>query len=455
VLYDLRGRDGRELRLSARLSSRPGAGPTTAHVRWVFRDEARRALASGVIDETLAPAPEDRIIEEPEAVPTEPLVGHLWPPPSASTLEIASDPPALIAVDSPGFPPADGSPDFGSKPLTALRHAPVERPMWFRVRPSNEDELRAGGRMERLRSATRLDRLPVPPPPSGLAETLVPLERPPAFKLLLPYAPGARPADRGVFWPLSSEVASKVTLEPLPGSSSGARLPLNLLYFGAAPLERQEVAIRVDAAEPIRAKLLTSRGTLALPPLPAGAHRVTVGFDQGRSPARGPTPAPHLFLDHPTGSPTPFHFVTVHPLRAGARATLRLKKSDEARSLGAVLYFDGAPGEDARLEVTIDRGHRDEPATRFSRSRTRLVRTLPVQTTAVRGASFLNRRAARVWASAPIFVGLGDDIPAGRHLVSLTLKGTTAKAFVRFFSYGGPQHRPERYSAFGEFRSYP
>ncbi|HEY3449394.1 MAG TPA: hypothetical protein VGK67_23775 [Myxococcales bacterium] len=454
VVYDLRGRAERELRLSARLRAHPDDKPAMAHVRWTMRDEQRRAVASGTVAQALAPTPEDRIDEEPGAVPTEALAAYLWPPVSASTLEIASDPPALVAVDSPGFaPPPIEEPQASSiKSATALRHGPVERPLWFRVRPSNEDDLLAGGRIERLRSAVRLERIPPRPPPAGLAESLEPLEKPPMFTLLAPGKPDAPLPDRGVWWPLSNGVGSVVRFEPLPGSSPEARVPWNLLYLGDASIAMQEVAIRVDSDEASRATLFTPRGVLALAPAAPGAHRVRIGIGEEKA---APGVMPRLFVNHPTGSQALFRSFSVFPLSQGERTTLRLHKNADTRSLGVVLYFDGFPGEHVGLEATIDAGHRSPPLTRSSRLRTRLTRTVPVHADALPGASYLNRSTEGVWGSPPLFVGLADDIPAGDHLISLALKGTSARVFARFFSYGGPQSRPERFNAFGEARSIP
>lgn len=453
VVYDLRGREGRELHLTVRLKAHPDDGPTTAHVRWTMRDEARRVLASGALTQALSPALEDRIDEAPGLVPTEPAKAYLWPPPSASTLEIASDPPALIAVDSPAFAPlADEPRDPEQKPVAVLRHAPVERPLWFRVRPINEDELHASGRVERLRNAIRLDRLPPHAPPIAGAVALEPLEKPPKFSLLAPGKPDASLPALGVWWPLPNGVASTVHFEPPPGSSPGVRLPWHLLYLGDASSAKHEAAIVVDSGEATRAMLFTSRGTLAFAPASAGAHRVEVTIAKKRATAG---PALRLFVDRPTGSGAPYRFFGVYPLRSGKRATLRLHKSAGTRSLGAVLYFDGSPGENARLEVTVDGGHRAPPASRFSRLRSRLTRVLPIRADALPGASYLNRKTGGVWGSTALFVGLADDLPAGHHLVAVALKGTNARAFVRFFSYGDPQSKPERFSAFGEFRSDP
>lgn len=453
VVYDLRGREGRELHLTVRLKARPDDGPTTAHVRWTMRDEARRAIASGELTQALSPALEDRIDEAPGMVPTEPARAYMWPPPSASTLEIAADPPALIAVDSPGFAPGVAEPrDRDRRPVTVLRHAPVERPLWFRVRPINEDELLAGGRVERLRSALRLDRLAPHAPPAAGAVALEPLEKPPKFSLLAPGKPDVSLSALGVWWPLPNAVASTVRFDPPPGSSPGVRLPWHLLYLGDASSAKQEAAIRVDSGEATRAMLFTSRGTLAFAPVTAGAHRVEVAIAKKKAAAG---PALRLFVDHPTGSQAPYRFFGVYPLRPGRRATIRLHKSAGMRSLGAVLYFDGPPGEHASLEVTIDGGRRAAPISRFSRLRSRLTRVLPIHADALEGASYLNRKTVGVWGSAALFVGLADDLPAGNHFVAVALKGTNAKAFVRFFSYGDPQSRPERFSAFGEFRSDP
>jgi hypothetical protein len=452
VVYDLRGRAGRELHVTARLRVRPGDGPTPAHVRWTVRDGARRPIASGELVQPLAPAPEDRIDEDPSAVPSEPATAYVWPPPSAATLEITADPPALIAVDSPGFdaPPAPPG-ETGVRPPTALRHAPVERPLWFRVRPGNEDALLASGRVERLRSAARLEAVPAPPPPTVHAETLKPLERAARFTVLVPGKPDAPLPAVGGWWPLPNGVSANVRFDAA-GSSAGARVPWNVLFLGDASRDRQEAIIRIDAAETTRARLFTSRGTLALPPASPGVHRVEVSIERRKGTARS---APRVFVDHPTGSTPPFRAFSVYPLRTGKRASVRLQKSADPRALGAVLYFDRPPGEHATLEVTIDGGRRTPPPSRTSRLRSRLTRALPVRAEALPGATYLNRSGRGVWGSEPLFVGLADDLPAGGHLVSLVLKGTSANAFVRLFSYGGPQHPPERFATFGEFRSAP
>lgn len=132
---------------------------------------------------------------------------------------------------------------------------------------------------------------------------------------------------------------------------------------------------------------------------------------------------------------------------------MRLTKSAQPRSLGALLYFDGAPGERATLEVTVDAEHRNPPAARASRRRSRMSRVIAIEAEAVPGATYLDRRGPAVWATAPIFLGLGDDLAPGSHFISMVLKGTRTRAFARFFSYGGRTLNPERISAFGEFRS--
>jgi hypothetical protein len=79
-----------------------------------------------------------------------------------------------------------------------------------------------------------------------------------------------------------------------------------------------------------------------------------------------------------------------------------------------------------------------------------LVRSSSVHADPLAGASFLNRSAASVWGSEPIFVQLGDDLAAGDHLISLRLEGTTQRGFARFFSYGGSGGHQARISVVGE-----
>src|SRR5206468_2561419 len=102
------------------------------------------------------------------------------------------------------------------------------------------------------------------------------------------------------------------------------------------------------------------------------------------------------------------------------------------------VYADGPPRGPVALEAIVDAGKRPRPRSGQSQSFTRLRRTIPLGFARLEGARYLNRAQGPVWASAPVFVPLGDDLPRGSHLVALRLRGLDAHPMARFFSYGGP-----------------
>jgi hypothetical protein len=155
-------------------------------------------------------------------------------------------------------------------------------------------------------------------------------------------------------------------------------------------------------------------------------------------------------VDHPTGGAAAYRTFGAYELSPGSPSLVRLAKGTAPRALGVVIYFDGAPAPHARLRVVIDAGRRAAPPGRAARARTRLVRTVPLAVVPQPTAAFLNRSASGVFAAAPLFVGLEDDIPAGPHTLRVTLEhGGRPRAFARYFSYNGSL-RPERIDGFGQ-----
>jgi hypothetical protein len=165
-----------------------------------------------------------------------------------------------------------------------------------------------------------------------------------------------------------------------------------------------------------------------------GKHRLRIELP-------GAVAAGRFFVDQPVAGGTAFRKTQVSVLPDG-RARVPLAKAGAARALGVVVYLDHAParGEAAELEVTIDGNQRPRRrAGGWSRFYTRLQRRTPLRFQRTSSAIYLNRAGGgEVWASDPVFFRLGDDLPAGSHLVALRTRGLGARPSARFFSYGGP-----------------
>ncbi len=434
LVYDLGGRGGAELRLSARAIVDPSGGETPFRLRWRMLDRQGIAVASGEIPGASVPAPEDRIDSEPLRVPAQPFYAYLWPPRSAERLEISADRPVALGVSSPGFAP---DPFVGPRPgfddTVVQRFQREERPSWFRVRPVGEPELWATQRILQLRSAVRIENAPESPPPPMEAESFAPVGGPPRLLLVAPAAEDADARDRGCWWPIRAGVETAVVLEPPAGSAADARVQPSLLYAGDAALAGREAQVTVDGRPAARLAIFSPRGQVALPFLAPGSHRVKV--DPG-APAR-------LFLDRPVPG-TPLHRAYgVYEMEPGAPLRIRLAKGPGPRSLGVTIYFDGRPSPQARVAARIDGGLRSARPGSASLGWTRLERVAPVRGGPSEGAFYLNRTSGPVWASQPIFVPLHDDLAPGVHEVALTVENARTRAFARFFGYGaaGPAER--------------
>ncbi len=439
LAWDLAGRGGAEVRLSARVLLGSANEETPFRLRWRALDGRGEALAGGEILLSARPAPEDRVDGEPFLVPAQPAYAYLWPPSSAERLEIRADRAVALGLSSPGFAPdpfAGPRPGFAASVVQRFHRE--ERPAWFRVRPLDEAGLEAAGRLVRLRSAVRLEQVPEPPPVPPEAESFEPTGGPPRLLLLAPAPPGAAPRDRGCWWPFPAGAEIPVRLAPPPGSPPGARVQPTLLYAGEAGLAGREALVVVDGRPVARLPIVSSRGLAALPFLSPGTRRLRV--DPG-APAR-------LFLDRPVeGSPF-YRAHGVYEISDGAVLRVRLPKGSGSRSLGVALYFDGRPSPQARLEARIDGGRRRPRTGTASTGWTRLERLSPLRAEPAPGALYLNRAGATIWASAPVFVPLHDDLRPGVHEIAVALRGAGARAFARFFGYGadGPAERVGHFS---------
>lgn len=436
VLYDLTGRSGAELRLTARALVSPGDASPALAVTWKMLGATGAVLASGRISGPAILQPEDRIDEKPGQLLAEGVAQYLWPVPGAASLQLTAERPTAVGVSSPGF-----EPPLPARSATRQVHLPQQKPSWFRIRPANEEALESQGRMVRLRLAGRLVPEPALPPAPADAESLEPVGSPPRLLLVTNGRPGAPPPAHGALWSIpTGEAAFEIKLAP--GTADSARWSPHLVYAGPASIAQGQAIVSVDGAVAVQAPLFTARGALNLPPLPSGKHRLKAQLGEGA----------RAFLDAPVEGGSLFRSTSVFELEPGAATRIKLHKGEGPRSLGAVFYFDQRPGPGTQLIAKVDGGSRGAVAPRQSRLRTRIRREVPLTAERAPGAFYLNRTSAEVWATPAVFVGLGDDLAAGDHEIDLELKGTAGRAFARFFAYGGPPP-VERVVGVGQARS--
>lgn len=461
VSYDLAGRGDHELRLVARArlsrAEADAADPLPpATLRWRLLDARGQALASGNWPVPRLPAPEDRIAEAAplaenatdeapslptvDALPSEPQTGYLWLPPGAARLELVADAPLYATVASPGAP---APPPPAEPPPVELLHAPppVTARAFYPLQPEQRLALGSAGRLIHLALTTRLA---PPPPPAGLppgsrAESVTPQARLPRFTLLAPARrepAAARTTTAPTWYPLPTANAT-LRIVPPRGVSAQARLPVRLRYRerGAAPTGRRTTGrallISVDGAAAQRVPLYAARGETGLPPLPAGTHRLSVTVTP-------PGPLPEVLVDQEVvAASESFREASVYALRPGQPALFPLTKGTGPRALGLIVYFDGFPGRHVRLTARLPTAPSSVQRGVLAGARTLRERVVPVAATALGGASYLNRSAAApVFATAPVFIPLHEDLRAGRHPIVVTVSGTRAPAFVRAFAYG-------------------
>jgi hypothetical protein len=300
------------------------------------------------------------------------------------------------------------------------------------VHPFNLADLQRAGRLTRLAGALRLERESPPAPPAAPAVSLAPRRDGGRFVVLLPMTRGAPARRLGHLWALRAQHDETVVVPRPPGTRGAARVPATLLYELARPSGRLPLAVRLDGQVIRRASLLGVRGQVVLPPLAVGRHRLRVEL-----PASG-----RLFLDQPVTAAPAFRRSQVYLLPGGA-TSVAVAKTRAPRALGLVMYIEGPPprGRAPMLDVIVDGGRRrlsSSARRRASTAFTRLRRRQALVFQPVPGAVYLNRKAAPIWASRPIFVPLGDDLTPGTHQVSLHARGLGARPMARFFSHGGP-----------------
>lgn len=426
VAFDVAGRGGSELRLTAAPVCRPGDEQVAAQVTWRALDGGGKVLAEGRWSVESRPAPEDRIDEDPAAVPGQPVVGYLWVPPAADRLELRASHPVDLVAASPGYD-ADPATSPGLSDGVTLRYAPRERLAWFPIQPAGAGDLARAGRITRIRRAVRLDLVPDRPPPAGPAQGLPPVSIAPRFELIAPGdADDARSLGSWFEVPLDRSIS--FTVSRPQGGSGRARIAPTLLYSSPPGVVGRPLIISVDDRPGARTPVFASRGKIPLPLLAPGEHDLRVE-SEGRI---------KLFLDQRIAGAAVFRNFDVYELRPGREIDVRLTKPAASRSLGVVVYFDGRPPSGARLTAVIDGGQRNTTPGVVFPQRTTLRRAFPLVARPAPTAFYLNRPAGNVHVSDPVFIPLLADLEPGAHRVSVAVTGARSATFVRFFAYGAP-----------------
>ncbi|HEY2899033.1 MAG TPA: hypothetical protein VGL59_00545 [Polyangia bacterium] len=396
-------------------------------LRFQITGAGGRALETRAIALLATPAPEDLAPTVDGRLLSLPMSVFLWPPVGADVVRISTSEAVEIAAASPAWPDdrpaADAPPSAAAAAIAShvrLRFGDPEpqRP-FFPVWPLNRAQLLAQERIDRLRLAPRLELLP--PVESRPAPSLAPLGVVPRVDVLAPLTQPVTTATRGLYWPLPARQEVRI----------GARaVAPSLLYLGGARTRRATARIFLDGASLGSEPLFTARGRLRLR-LPTGPHRLRVNVPKGVD----------LYVSRPVENAAPQRFLSVYPLDGRRGLHLRVAKGSIRRTVGVVLYGVGPAPATARLRATIDGGRRRLFA-HLSQDRSRLTREFAVATQAIPGARALNTGVAPTWVSDPMFIVLGDDLPAGVHRVRL--RGQSAgQVMARLFLVEPPvQKRP-------------
>jgi hypothetical protein len=420
------GRGEAAVRVTARLplGAKAVAVPSSP-LAWRFVDGRGAVLKNGVVSIAGAPAPEDRL-DGPLGFASVPTTIFLWPPRGAARLLLTAPRPVAVSLASPALEAEQSAAEqLGLAKRLVLRHDLPARPAFHEVRALNAPALRRAARLLRFAGAMRLERLPDPQVPAEAA-SLVPDRNGGQFVMLAPVATPGPARGGGLSWAVQAGHDEQLSVPRPRGASLRARVPATLLYDLDRSRGREATTVSLDGKVIMRAAILGARGQIHLPPLPVGRHRLRIDLSG----------AGQLYVDQPVAGAPAFRRSRVFLLRGGGGA-VRVPKGAAARSLGLVVYSDG-PVRAAELEAIIDGGGRGRRAAGASTAYTRLRRRIPMTFTRLEGAHYLNRAGAVVWASAPVFVPLGDDLAPGTHLVSLRARGLGSQPIARFFSYGGP-----------------
>ncbi|WP_043342154.1 hypothetical protein [Belnapia moabensis] len=326
---------------AAALLAGPGAAPV---LRYELLSADGAVLRRDEMPVPLEPSPYDRLLGQDRLALSEPAKLHFVVPREAVALRLAASVPVLLN----GY---NRPPDLPWRVMIPEdRFAPEDplgtRPAWFGMRPAEWDALLAANRSVLLATqprppeddpellAGRYDWEQFMPGGNWLArEVLAPREATPLRRLSL----GA------VFSPLPED--GEVAMELVPATPGGPVTPV-LLFLRDAP-GPATLRLEVDGRPHLTTQAAAARGTLPLPPIPAGTRRIRAFAPPGTA----------LYLSQVT--PLPGALISRRAIRLPAGETVfdyekRAPVGAERPELVvAHFYAQPAPGSAARQEVAI------------------------------------------------------------------------------------------------------
>lgn len=385
---------GGEAREVLSLSALDAAGRSVAERRWPVAAAAGPSLLS----------------REPLLVVSEARRTILHLPASTRRLRISAEARAFVGLLSAAREGGEGSPPQRS-PLQLQRSA--SPPRWWRLAPSGELALLAAGRLLTVHSPLMLQPAPSRAKPAQTS-SLQPLGDPPRWRVLQAAATASVKATR--WWSLG-EGAVKLAV--------GSPSTLRLAYLAdAAP---GAVPLALDGVEQ-RAPALAARGEVPLGPVAAGAHALRVDAPAGS----------RLWVNQPAAGRPLFREFQLVGLEPAAPLRYRVVTQGRGSTRVALVVTGDQPAPGAQLEVEVDEGHPFSPAAfTLSRERTFSRREHPLQLEPIDGV-FLTHSSPMMLAAAPVFVHLADDLAAGPHQLTLRLRGTSHRLYLRVFSWNEP-----------------
>jgi hypothetical protein len=437
VLVAIAGPDDaltRIFRVDARLLPPPTPPGTTVggEVTVETRDGEGRSLTRQKVQlaSVLAPFEEVRLPQGPTRTVAEPTSFRLVAPAGARSLALTAAQPTLLRVYT--MVTATPSPDVLEPPFDAVRlsatqwrYAPYDAQSWVLLAPENRVALAA--QQAKLAAQTRLEPAPPPTPPAGAhAETVLPEggpDRQLALERVRPEEAAAFKWTDGYFTALRPRRWQKVTV------AGAAPVKIDYWVLGLADVNLgQEAAIQVDG-ETVATEVVTStNGAWTLPDVAPGPHTLNVITD-----------APNLRLlvnQPPAGGGDIVALRSVYRLGGPLRVRVRRPAGDDPATVDVIVYAAGRDADPAtQFRITLDGGaprHAEGIALgRFSPG----ARTAPLPAAdrdPILGFADTPDRTA--YHPRLIAVGLGDDLAAGGHTLTIEpLAGAAKHTWVRFF----------------------
>lgn len=377
-----------------------GTGPRDA-LAWEWLDADGRALAQGTLSPSLSPSLYDR--HERAGIVTDPQSAWFRLPPAVRTVRVRAGG-ALLAnaytrLDEDALVrriPDDQRGWFDD---------PGRAPEWFSIAPVSRSTRQASSPTQQLFiqhrpiPATQVDE-------GTLVDSLAPLEAQAlAVRFAVPdaaFAQRVQPAAASRFTPVPSSCAAQ--LEAFRGET---RIRPRLLFTGGsrpAPVQVMVDGVALDIPAPAG-----SAGTLDLPTLAPGTHRVCVLDEAGRNWFLSHAPAPRTTLLESGG----------YRLARGQALTFRVRKERQPQSL-SVRWLGGegatvAPVLAATIEGVPARGSFAGYTLRQRRW------TLPLADGSHLPTQLLQQGGARASAPQVMNLTLDNDLPPGDYRVRITL----------------------------------